>query len=140
MSKQTTVAALIAGFFGRSEKAISEKLSTEEHNEFSADVSELNEKLETANTENARISTELATAATRITELEASLSTASVEVTTMTASLATVTTERDKYKGHYDEAAKKGEQNAGQDANSRGASGKAVYNENAIAVWQKAQA
>lgn len=138
MSKITILAAFMSTFFGRSEKVISEKLSTEEHNQFTEDMSELSEKFEAATTENTRITGELAVAAARITELEGSLTGANDQVTSLTASLQSVTSDRDKYKAHYDEVADKGDKDADQDQNSRGTSGKSSYNENAMSVWQKA--
>ena len=46
MGKMKQLAAVISDLFPKSDKAVSEKLSTEEFNEFSAEVTELNERLE----------------------------------------------------------------------------------------------
>lgn len=139
MSKHLTLVAFVASLFSRSEKAISEKLSTEEHNEFMADITDLNEKLEASTTENTRIAGELEAAAGNVTRLETELATANTQIATLNTNLTAMTTERDKYKAHYDASAKKGDKE-GDDQNSRGASGKAGYNDHAMAVWQKAHA
>jgi chromosome segregation ATPase len=137
MSKQTTLSSIIGNLFGRSEKAISEKLSTEEHEGFAADVTELNSKLEAKIADNQTINASLITANETIASLQGQLTDSQTQVATLNSSLASVTSDRDKYKGHYDEASKKGDKDADQDHNSRGASGKTSYNENAMAVWQK---
>lgn len=130
----------MGALFGRSEKAISEKLSTEEHQEFAADVTELNDKLETQTAEATRLAGELEAANTQISTLQASLTAKEAEITTLNASLATVSAERDTYKGHYDEAAAKGGKEGSEDANSRGKSGLASYNEHALEVFNRSRA
>lgn len=138
MSKPVTLAAIIAGLFGRSEKAISEKLSTEEHQEFAADVNELNEKLQTQTAETTRLATELEAANTQITTLQASVAEKEGQITALNTQLTTATSERDTYKAHYEKSADKGDKNPDQDHNSRNKGGvKSSYNENALSVWHK---
>lgn len=140
MSKPVTLAAIIAGLFGRSEKAISEKLSTEEHQEFAADVNELNEKLQTQTAEATRLATELEAANTQITTLEASVTEKEGQITTLNASLTAVTNERNTYKAHYDETSGKGGKEGSEDANSRGKSEMASYNQHAMDYFNRNRA
>mgnify|MGYP001555717803 CR=1 FL=1 len=137
MSKPVTLASKIAGLFGRSGKTISETLSTEAHEEFAADVDELSGKLEAAEAETARVTALLETATTQITTLEASVTEKEGQITTLNTQLTTATSERDKYKAHYDESANRGGKEGNEDANSRGKSAKSGYNANALSVWQK---
>lgn len=138
MSKPRTLASVIAGFFGRSEKAISEKLSSEEHAEFAADVTDIDQNIEAQATENSRLTAELETATTQVTTLEASIAEKDGQIATLSAQLATVTGERDTYKAHYEKAADKGDKNPDQDHNSRNKGvAKSSYNENALSVWHK---
>lgn len=137
MSKPVTLTAIIAGFFGRSEKAISERLSTEEHQQFAADVTDLNAKLETQTAEATRLAGELATANAQITTLQASVTEKDGQITTLNASLTAVTAERNTYKAHYDEAAGKGGKEGSEDANSRGKSDMASYNQHALDYFNR---
>lgn len=130
----------MGALFGRSEKAISEKLSTEEHQEFAADVTELNDKLETQTAEATRLAGELATATAQITTLQASVTEKEGQITTLNASLTEVTAERDTYKAHYDEAANKGGKQGTEDANSRGKSEMASYNQHAMDYFNRNRA
>jgi chromosome segregation ATPase len=138
MSKPTTLSSIIGSLFGRSEKAISEKLSTEEHEGFAADVNELNSKLEAQIADNETINASLITANETIAGLQGQLTESQTQITSLNASLTSMTANHDKYKAHYDLTAGKGDNEAGIDHNSRGASAKTGYNENAMAVWQKA--
>jgi len=140
MSKPKTLSAILSALFPKSEKVISEKLSTQEHETFAADASELQERLDAQTTANELVTADLTKATARVTELEGSLAAAEGQVATLTASLTAMTTERDTYKAHHEKAVQKGDKDADQDHNSRGSSGKASYNENAMNVWQKANA
>ncbi len=139
MSKPISVAAFISSLFGKSHKTISEKLSTDEFNEFSEDASELNNRLTDQTDANALVVADLATANASIAELTTNLATANASLATANTQLAAVTTERDKYKAHWDKSADKGNNDGGEDDNSR-KSDLATYNQNALDVWNKAHA
>ena len=87
MTKPTvTVAVIIAALFGKSQTAISEKLSTEEYNTFAAEAQEVNDRLTSQQAGNEALKADADTA-------NASLATAQVELATATASLTTAQSE-----------------------------------------------
>lgn len=139
MSKPISVAAFISSLFGKSHKTISEKLSTDEFNEFSEDASELNNRLEAQTAANALVVADLATANASIAELTTNLATANANLTTANTQLTAVTTERDKYKAHWDKSADKGNNDGGEDDNSRKAE-LSSYNQNALDEWNRTHA
>lgn len=84
-----SVANIVAALFPKSQKQISEKLATEEFNQFSADAQEIQERLDSQAESNGTLSadltdtkTKLGTAEARITELEGQLTTAQSAQTT----------------------------------------------------------
>jgi len=131
--------AVLSSLFGKSHKAISEKLSTEEFNEFTQEATELSTRLEDQKTENELAVGDLATANASIATLNASVSTLTASLATANTQLTAVTTERNTYKAHYDQSANKGDKEGGEDENSR-KSELADYNQNALDVWHKAHA
>ena len=134
MSKPNTLTAIIGSLFSRSEKPISEKLSTEEFNAFMQDAGELDARLSQGNE---KLTADLAAATAQVTELTASLALSAAKVTELTASLATVSAERDTYKAHYDKAAAAGQGKANEDENSRGSVETTSYNAHALEVFHK---
>lgn len=82
------VANIIAALFPKSQKQISEKLATDDFNQFSADAQEIQDRLESQAESNGTLSadltdtkTKLGTAEARITELEGQLTTANTNAT-----------------------------------------------------------
>ncbi|CAG4992148.1 hypothetical protein DYBT9275_00903 [Dyadobacter sp. CECT 9275] len=137
MSKPNALTAIIGSLFSRSEKPISEKLSTEEFNAFMQDAGELDARLSAQGQGNEKVTADLAAANAQIIELTASLATSAAKVKELTATLAAVSAERDTYKGHYDKAAAAGQGKANEDENSRGSSEATSYNAHALEVFHK---
>ena len=138
MSKPITLSTILANLFPGSQKVISEKLTTEEHIGFSAEVQELNDRIDAQTQANELLVADLATANATIAGLQANLATANTNLQAANANLTAITGERDRYKAHYDKIGDKGNQNPGEDENSRKPSGKAGYNQHALDVWHKA--
>lgn len=139
MSK--TIAGAIASFFGRSGIAISEKLSTEEFNQFAEDAAELDAKLNAAaaaDPATAQLAADLKAANDKVAELTGQLTEAGTLQTKLNEQIATLTGERDKYKAQHERAAEAGTGKPNEDANSRGKSDMASYNAHALEVYNKA--
>ncbi|MGN7887399.1 hypothetical protein [Dyadobacter sp. 22481] len=134
MSK--TIAGAIASFFGRSGIAISEKLSTEEFNQFAEDAAELDAKLNDPAT--SQLAADLKAANDKVAELKGQLTEAATAQTKLNEQIATLTGERDKYKAQHERAAEAGTGTPKEDANSRGKSEMASYNAHALEVYNKA--
>jgi multidrug resistance efflux pump len=128
---------VIAGLFPLSEKAVSEKLSTEEHNAFASDVTALNQQIENLTITHDLAVSDLATANATIATLTAEKQGAEAKVASISAQLATVTAERDTFKGHYDAAAKLGTGTGKEDENSRQKVETSSYNANAMEIFNK---
>jgi len=147
-----TVGAFMASFFGKSEKVISEKLTTDEHNQFTSDVKGLQEKitgLENKVTglegEKTTLATEKATLEGEKATLEASVNTLKGEKTklegdktTLQNSLTSTEGERDKYKAWFEKQAGVGAQLPEGDATSKGEQNLTSYNQHALDVYRKA--
>lgn len=132
-----SLTTIMAAFFPKSEKVISEKLSTTEHASFSADVQELNDRISAQTAANELVVADLAASAIQVTELTASLAAATALAEGRAAELTTITAERDTYKAHYDAAVKLGTKQGKEDEGSRSTAELASYNANAIAVFNQ---
>ena len=84
-----TVAAIVATLFGKSQTAISEKLSTEEYNTFATEAQEVNDRLDTQQQGNIALKADVDAATTRADQAEAALATANASLTTVQGELAT---------------------------------------------------
>jgi hypothetical protein len=138
MSKSKILSTVMADLFPNSGKVISEKLSTDEHAGFSADVQELNDRLEAQATANEQIVADLAASATQVTDLTGKLEAANTLAEGTAQKLTVVTSERDTYKAHYDAATKVGAIKAKEDEGSRGSVEMASYNASAVEVFNQA--
>lgn len=137
MSTTKIVSTVIAGLFPKSEKAVSEKLSTEEHNDFAADVTALHDQIENLTITSDLAVSDLATANATIATLTTEKQGAEAKVTSISTQLATVTAERDTFKAHYDAAAKLGTGTGKEDENSRQKVETSSYNANALEIFNK---
>jgi peptidoglycan hydrolase CwlO-like protein len=131
MSKAKTLSAIIAGLFTNSDKAISEKLSSEEYASFSQEASDLNTKLEAQVTLNEQLTAQ-------VSDLTTKLEAANTLAESRAAEITTVTNERNTFKTHYDKAAAQGTGTADRDENSHGKVETSSYNANALEVYHKA--
>ncbi|MVM37273.1 hypothetical protein GO730_05860 [Spirosoma sp. HMF3257] len=142
-----TVATFMASFFGKSEKVISEKLSTDEHNDFTSEVLGLNQKLEELQGEKTtlenslKVQQDLVTEkATKITELEGKITGLESQVTTLQGQKVAAETEGGKYKAWFEKQAGAGAQLPEADAsNAEGAPELSSYNANALAVFRRSR-
>ncbi len=138
MGKMKQLAAVITDLFPKSDKAVSEKLSTEEFNEFSAEVTELNKRLEAQVEGNKKVVADLNAKIAELSEVKGKLEAAEQLVAGSKAKLATVIGERDKYKAHYEKAAEAGMTEGEADSNSQGATKKlSGYNAQAVELFNK---
>lgn len=130
MSAMKTLSIFLAGFFPKSEKVISEKLTTEEHASFLLDANEMSKSFDGQ-------TSQLVAANNTISELNAQLEASALEATTKATQLASVMQERDTYKAHYDAALKVGAATAGEDLNSQDTEASTDYNAYAVSVWHQ---
>lgn len=130
MSKAKTLSAIIAGLFTNSDKAISEKLTSEEYASFSQDASDLNTKLEAQVTLNEQLTAQ-------VTDLTTQLAAANTLADSRAKEITTITAERDTFKAHYDKAAAQGTGTADRDENSHGKVETTSYNANALEIFNK---
>ena len=120
MDKLTlTAAALLTALFPKSQKAISEGLSTEEFNAFGGELVEVGSRMNAQTDGNVKIKADLDEATKRADAAEALLKKSQEEVTNLKASLSKAEGERDTFKGHYDEQVAAGKTLPKEDANSR---------------------
>lgn len=120
MNKLTlTAAALLTALFPKSQKAISEGLSTEDFNAFSGELVEVGTRMNTQTEGNEKLKTDYEAAVKRADTAEASLKKTQEEVSTLKASLAKAEGDRDTFKDHYDAQVAAGKGLPKEDANSR---------------------
>ncbi|GAB3990346.1 hypothetical protein GCM10028807_17310 [Spirosoma daeguense] len=134
-----TLATFLATFFGQSEKVISEKLDTAEHNQFTSEAGELQKQVTALENEKATLETEKATLATEKSTLETAKTTLEGEKTTLQNSLAEMETDRDKYKAWFEKQAGAGAQLPDADATSKGESDTADYNQGALEFYRRSK-
>jgi hypothetical protein len=137
MTKPTAVQTILIALFGKSHKAISEKLTTEEFNEFSEEAGEIQNRLSAQEGGNAKVVADLTASQLQVTELTTKLSNAEAKVTETEGRLTAMQADHDKYKAYYDKAAGQGNKEGNEDSNSRGKSGQASYNEHALEVFHE---
>lgn len=135
-----TLAAFMATHFGKSEKVISEKLSTEEHNEFTADAQKLQDQVTSLENDKTTLQGERDTLATEKTALEGKVTALEGDKTTLQNSLKETETDRDKYKGWYDKQKGKGTQLPEDDASNKESGSMTDYNADALAMFRKRNA
>ncbi|MVM36126.1 hypothetical protein GO755_39305 [Spirosoma sp. HMF4905] len=134
-----TLAAFMASFFGKSETVISEKLSTDEHNQFTSEALELQEKLTGLQTQVTNLETEKGTLQTTINTLQGEKTTLESDKTTLQNSLNQTQTDRDKYKAWFEKQAGVGAQLPEGDETSKGEQTLTPYNQQALEVFRKSR-
>lgn len=136
MSKTTLLAGIFASLLPKSEKTLSEKLTTEELTVLGQEAADIDAKLKDSSA--ADLAAELATAKNQITELEGKVSTAAENKKKLEAQVAELATERDTYKKQHEKAAEVGKVTAKEDENSRDTPQVASYNAAALEAFNKA--
>ena len=120
MSKLTlTATALLTALFPKSQKAVSEGLSTEDFNAFGGELVEVGTRINAQTDGNEKLKADYDAAVKRADTAEAALTLAQTQATTLQGQLTTAEADRDTYKGHYDAAAAAGKKFPKEDANSR---------------------
>ncbi|OJW76341.1 hypothetical protein [Spirosoma sp. 48-14] len=133
-----TLATFMASFFGKSEKAISEKLSTDEHNQFTNEALELQEKISGLQSQVTNLEGERDTLQASLNTLQSEKTTLEGDKTTLQNSLTTAEADRDKYKAWFEKQAGVGAQLPDADAtNQNGGPEMTDYNAQALAVFRK---
>ena len=138
---KTTLAAVVASFFGKSEKVISEKLSTEEFNDFAADAQEAAEKIQTLEHEKTTAEETISGLTTRAETAENALSEKENRITELEGKLTTTEQERDQYKGWFEDKKAAGKNLPAEDASNRAETpeGLTDYNADALAAFREAK-
>lgn len=90
-----TVAAVVAALFPKSQKAISEKLATDEFNAFAAEASELDQRLDAQGLGNVAEQTDRQKAEAQVTDLTGQLTAANTQIGELQAQVGTLTTEKE---------------------------------------------
>ena len=134
-----TLATFMASFFGKSETVISEKLSTDEHNQFTTEAIELQEKLTGLQDQVTSLEEEKTTLEASITTLKGEKTTLESDKTTLQNSLTETEGDRDKYKAWFEKQAGVGAQLPEGDETSKGEQTLTPYNQQALEVFRKAQ-
>ncbi|MVM36505.1 hypothetical protein GO730_00595 [Spirosoma sp. HMF3257] len=137
MAKTTlTVATILATLFGNSHKALSEKLSTEEFNAFSAEAQELQDRLDAQEAGNLAVTGDLTKANADLAIAQAALTTAQTELgttktalTTANSTIATLTPKATAWDAH--KAALNGSNLSGDSTNGKGGQSDTGSKENA---------
>lgn len=120
MNKLTlTAVALLTALFPKSEKAVSEGLSTEDFNTFSGELVEVGTRMNAQTDGNEKLKADYEAAVKRADEAEASLKKSQEEATALQTKLTATEAERDTFKGHYDAQVAAGKTLPKEDANSR---------------------
>lgn len=129
---KSTLAAVVATLFGTSEKTISEKLSTEEYNQFTADANKAADRITALEGEKTAAETKATEATTRAT-------TAEERVKTLEATLKEAETDREKYKGWFDGKNAEGRDKPAEDASNKAETptGLSEYNAGALEHFRK---
>lgn len=120
MNKVTkTVAAVLTALIPKSEKTVSENLSTEEFNALGAELTEVQSRLDAQTEGNTQLKADLDAATQRATDAEAQVTTLTTAQTDLQGKLTSAEADRDKYKGFYEEQKETGKELPKEDANSR---------------------
>lgn len=137
----------MATYFGKSEKVISEKLSTEEHNNFTADAQKLQEQITSLESDKTTLEGkvtalegEKTTLASDKTTLEGKVTALEGDKTALAGKLTAAETDRDKYKGWFDKQKGAGNELPEADETSKGGAEMTDYNANALAIFRKRNA
>lgn len=140
MSKVTqTIAAVLTALIPKSEKTVSEKLSTEEFNALGEELTEVQSRLDAQTEGNEKLKADFDASEKRATEAEAQVKTLTASQTELQGKLSAAEADRDKYKGFYDEQKESGKELPNEDANSRKVTGLAADDPMAVAVkvWKQ---
>jgi outer membrane murein-binding lipoprotein Lpp len=139
-----TLAAFIATYFGKSEKVISEKLSTEEHNNFTADAQKLQDRITSLESDKTTLEGKVTalegerdTLASDKTTLEGKVTALEGDKTALAGKLTAAETDRDKYKGWFEKQKGVGAQLPDADETSKGGAQMTDYNADALAMFRK---
>lgn len=120
MNKLTLAAgALLTALFPKSQKAISEGLSTEDFNAFSGELVEVGTRINSQTEGNEKLKADFDAAVKRADEAEAKVTTLTESQKDLQGKLQSAEADRDKYKEHYDAQVNAGKINPNEDANSR---------------------
>lgn len=133
-----TVATFMASFFGKSETVISEKLTTDEHNQFTSEALELQEKLTGLESKVTSLEGEKTTLEASITTLKSEKANLEGDKTTLQNSLTSTEADRDKYKAWFEKQAGVGAQLPEGDETSKGDQTLTPYNQKALEVFRQA--
>lgn len=135
MNKLTlTAGALLTALFPKSQKAISEGLSTEDFNAFSAELVEVGTRINSQTEGNEKMKTDFDAATKRADEADAKVKSLTDTQKDLQGKLQAAEADRDKYKEHYDEQANAGKISPKEDANSRKEGGTNPNDPNALAL------
>ncbi|MGF7217493.1 uncharacterized protein (DUF3084 family) [Spirosoma lacussanchae] len=133
-----TLATFMANFFGKSEKAVSEKLSSEEFNQFTTEALGLQEKVTGLETERDTLQASVTNLTTERDTLATQKATLEGEKTTLQGQVTSLETDRDKYKAWFEKQAGAGAQLPETDAtNTSGQPELTSYNAEALAYFRK---
>ncbi|WP_020603123.1 hypothetical protein [Spirosoma spitsbergense] len=137
--EKQTLATFMASFFGKSGKAVSEKLTTDEHNQFTSEVQELQNKVTGLETQVTSLEAEKGTLQSKADGLDTKVTALESDKTTLQSSLTTAEADRDKYKGWFEKQAGAGAQMPEGDATSKVDNNLTSYNQQALAVFRKSK-
>ncbi len=133
-----SVAAFLVSFFGSSEKSVSEKLTTEEYNQFTSEAQQLQEKVEGLQTQVSGLESFKTTLEGSITLLQGEKATLETEKATLQGSLTAAEADRDKYKSWFEKQAGAGAKLPEGDASNQVANEMSDYNAGALVAFRKA--
>ncbi|MCX6216558.1 hypothetical protein [Spirosoma sp.] len=136
---KTTLAALVAKMFGNSEQAISEKLSSEEYNQFTTDAQAAAQRITELEGQVSGFEETVSGLTTRAEAAENALTEKTNRITELEGSLTEAETDRDKYKGWFEEKKAAGKGLPAEDASNRSSEPEALsdYNADALAYFRK---
>lgn len=135
MNKLTlTAGALLTALFPKSQKAISEGLSTEDFNAFSAELVEVGTRINSQTDGNEKMKADFDAATKRADEADAKVKSLTDTQKDLQGKLQTAEADRDKYKEHYDEQVNAGKISPKEDANSRKEGGTNPNDPSALAL------
>ncbi|GAB3790155.1 hypothetical protein GCM10028818_59860 [Spirosoma horti] len=136
---KTTIVAMVATLFGKSEQAISEKLSTEEFNQFSQDAQAAAERITELEGQVTGFETTVSTLTTRAETAEGLVETHTGRITELEGQLFTMEADRDQYKGWFEDKKAAGKNLPAEDASNRNGEPEALsdYNADALETYRK---
>lgn len=139
MNKPTnTVSAVMKSLIPKSEKAVSENLSTEEFNALGEELTEVQARIDSQTEGNTKVKADYEAAVKRADEAEAKVTTLTESQKDLQGKLQSAEADRDKYKGFYNEQKTAGKELPDEDANSRNADAVPDNHPNKVALrkWE----